>query len=109
MTEWNSKSKKELWWKDVKLPRTKGFYQRLECEARQAAEYYTSYVKAWRAIQPLLDFFKEDEAALTAIRRGFNTSPQNGGWLDLPDYEEVHNPTPTSRILDNRAKKIVLS
>lgn len=99
----------KLWWKDEKIPRTSGFYQRLEAEARYVAEYYTSYIKAWRAIQPLLEYFAEDETALTAIKRGFNTSLQNGGWQDLPDYEEVHNPTPTSRILDTRAKKIVLS
>ena len=79
MTEWNSKAQKELWWQDKKLPRTSDFYQRLEAEARQVAEYYTSPVKAWRAIFPLLYFFKDDDKALTAIKKGFNTILQNRG------------------------------
>lgn len=103
--EWNSKAQKELWWK-IPQPKTIGFYQKLEAEARNAAEHYTSYIKAWRAVQPLLEYFAEDETALTAIKRGFNTSVQNGGWQDLPDYDVVHNPSPTSRKTDNRAMKI---
>lgn len=98
MTVWNSKTQKGLWWKDEKLLRTSGFYQRLEAEARHISNSYASYIKAWKVIQPLLEYFAEDVAALTAIKRGFNTSPQNGGWQHLPDYDVTHNPIPTNRL-----------
>jgi hypothetical protein len=53
-----------------------------------------------------LEYIKEDETALTAIKRGFNTNVHQGRWQHLPDYEQVVNPFPTSRIIDNKAKKI---
>ena len=95
MAVWNSKAQREPWWKDEKLLRTSGFYQKLEAEARFVANHYKSHIMAWRALYPLLEHFADDETALIAIRKGFNTSLLNGGWEHLPDYAEVHNPFPT--------------